>query len=64
MSGGMSYKSGRDMPPGMQEKLALQHLVDLQKMYDVPSPDSAQAVVARNILKNMRENTSTDPFPM
>lgn len=57
MGNGMSFKAGRDMPPGMQEKLALQLLADLQKENGVPDADSAKAAVNRKILDDMKKKT-------
>lgn len=49
MGNGMSFKAGRDMPPGMQEKLAMKMVADLQQKNGVPPEDDIQRSQARQI---------------
>ena len=61
MGNGMSFKAGRDMPPGMQEKLALQLVADLQREYGVHRTDEAQAAVDREFVNNLQKKKHDDP---
>ena len=56
MGNGLCFDTGRDMPPGMQEKMATKVIADLQKKNGVFSDDDIQRAQARQIQKLWAED--------
>ena len=62
MANGMSFKSAQDMTIGMQEKLAMKVVANLQQKNGVPDVDSARAAVNRKIFDDMKKKTIVNGF--
>lgn len=58
MGNGMSFKAGRDMPPGMQEKMAMKMVAELQQKNGIPSDEEKGRVQIRSIAGEWKKDES------